>query len=159
VALDSPPLRLAASPDGSSIYVATEKGHILRVDPRTHAVETVARGIDQLRDLAVTGDGRKLYATALFKGLRVIDLGTRELRDVRCPVHLATMTGKDLLYVSYQCGSPGGRSIQDLRIGGPFGSGGYFSGVLDEIQMFNRALTAGDVKTLHASGRWGTCVG
>jgi YVTN family beta-propeller protein len=116
IPLDKKPFQLRLSPDGGWIYVATTDGDILRLSTTTHEVDTLAEGIEKLRDLTVTNDGSRLYLTALFGGLHVLDVRTRALREVptlRCPVYATTVPGKDLFYVSYQCGGPGGRSGHD----------------------------------------------
>jgi hypothetical protein len=46
---------------------------------------------------------------------------------------------------------------QDFRIAGPFRDGAHYAGMLDEIQLFRKALRAEQVRALHAAGRRGVC--
>lgn len=116
VSLPTRPNQLAVSPDGQWGYAGTEEGDVLRLDLERRTIETLARGLSPVRDLALTPDGLRLYVAAVFNGLHVLDTRTRQLETiptVRCPTYLAIVPGKDLLYVAYQCGGPGGRSGHD----------------------------------------------
>jgi hypothetical protein len=45
----------------------------------------------------------------------------------------------------------------DLVIGSRYNQTGLFQGVLDEVQLFGRALTSSEVLAMHAAGNLGTC--
>ena len=44
-----------------------------------------------------------------------------------------------------------------VRESGWLGGGGYFKGGLDELQIFNRALSPAEVQSLYLAGSAGTC--
>jgi DNA-binding beta-propeller fold protein YncE len=114
--LPSKPARLTGSVDGKSLYIGTDDGEVLRFDTRRRTTERLAAGIPQIQDMVLTEDGEKLYVTSPYKGLHVVELASGRLQEiptVRCPTHLTTVPGRDLLYVAYQCGGPGGRSGHD----------------------------------------------
>jgi DNA-binding beta-propeller fold protein YncE len=107
---------LVAASEGGSMYVTAPSGDVFLVDRHTRAIERVIEKIDHLRAIAPTPDGRRLYLASPTAGLKVFDVATRELRDVstvRCPVALAMEPRRNLLYVGYQCGGPGGRDGHD----------------------------------------------
>jgi sugar lactone lactonase YvrE len=88
----------------------------VRVNRRARTVQAIATGIEHPAGLALTGDGRRLYIAADFQGLRVVDLHTGAVTDVptvKCPIEVVTIPNRDLLYVGYQCGGPGGRDGHD----------------------------------------------
>jgi len=69
-----------------------------------------------VRDLHVSPDGQHLWVTLAHGGLKVIDLRTRQLSTVPtvgCPVYFAFAPIGRRLYVSYQCGGPGGHNGHD----------------------------------------------
>jgi len=116
VSLPGSPSQLVLSSDGRAAYIGTEEGDVLQLDLQQRTLVTLARGLSPVSDLALTSDGARLYVTAIYNGLHLIDTHTRETRaipTVRCPMNVAIVPGKDLAYVSYQCGGPGGRSGHD----------------------------------------------
>jgi hypothetical protein len=116
IPLPATPGQLLFAPGGDRLYVGTLQGEVLAVHRESRTVETLARGLEEVRDMALTADGRTLYITAIYRGLHRLDLQSGVLREVptlRCPVHLSTVPGKALLYVAHQCGGPGGRSGHD----------------------------------------------
>jgi hypothetical protein len=49
-------------------------------------------------------------------------------------------------------------NISPLRLGvRSFQLGGIWNGMLDELELFNRALTDGEIWTIFAAGRMGKC--
>jgi hypothetical protein len=104
------------SPDGRLAYIGTEEGDIVRVDLRRQTFDGIARGLATMNDFALTADGTRLYITAVYNGLQVLDTRSRNLHaipTVQCPMNVTVVPGKDLVYISYQCGGPGGRSGHD----------------------------------------------
>jgi hypothetical protein len=113
--LGGEPGRMVMSPDGGWIYVALRNA-VVRVNRLARTLQTIVREIDQPSSLALTGDGRRLYIAAGFQGLRVVDLHTGTVSmvpTVKCPMEVVTIPYRDLLYVGYQCGGPGGRDGHD----------------------------------------------
>lgn len=50
-------------------------------------------------------------------------------------------------------GSGYGAVAQNLRIGYTEGGGGYFNGSIDEVRIYNTALTAAQIQALYNQGR------
>jgi DNA-binding beta-propeller fold protein YncE len=114
--LNARPTEMAASPDGRWLYLGSEEGDLLRIDVTRRSIDVLAHGLAPIRDVAVTPDGRRLYIAAVFNGMHALDTRTGRIENVPtvgCPMHFALVPGKDLLYVAYQCGGPGGRSGHD----------------------------------------------
>lgn len=110
------PTQFVISLDGRYGYVGTDDGDVVQLDLERRTVEIFARGLAPARDLVLSPDGQRLFVTAVFNGLHELNTRTKEDRTiptVRCPTHLELIPSRDLLYVSYQCGGPGGRAGHD----------------------------------------------
>lgn len=105
---------LAVAPDGKRLYVGgvAEVG-IVDLDGGT--ADRLAMG-GAVHGLQISPDGRRLWVALAQGGLKVIDTKSREITawpTVGCPVSMAMGSSGRRLYVSYQCGGPGGRSGHD----------------------------------------------
>jgi hypothetical protein len=120
--LGAEPIAMTMSSEGDWIYVSRKAGDVVRVNRRTRAIDTIATGIREPASLALMSDGRRLYIAAVYQGLKVVDLRAGTVSDVptvKCPVEVAAVPGRDLIYVGYQCGGPGGRpghDAMDVRV-------------------------------------------
>lgn len=111
----SPAARAVLSPRGDRLLVA-DAPDILLVDTKTRAVARISTPAATISDIALTPDGRTLYAAAGFGGLLAIDAVTRSVSTISrlpCPMYVALAPAGDRLYVNYQCGGPGGRRGHD----------------------------------------------
>ncbi len=81
------PFGIAVAPDGGKVYVATEgSGQVLRIDPATHAVDATVEVGAPLRGLAITADGRALFATRFISSDEqgeVIEIGLDGFTETR----------------------------------------------------------------------------
>lgn len=106
---------LIVHPDGARVIMA-DQTEVVVVDALTRAVRRIPTPAARVIDLALTPDGRTLYAAAVFQGLLAIDTDTwrvQTLNRLPCPVHLALTPAADRLFVSYQCSGPGGTRGHD----------------------------------------------
>jgi YVTN family beta-propeller protein len=105
------------SHDGKRIYAGSMVDGVMEVDTEQDRVlERIIPTGGPVQRLAVTPDGKKLFVAMLAKGLKVIYPRTGEtklLSGITCPFYLGIDREGRELYVSYQCGGPGGRSGHD----------------------------------------------
>jgi DNA-binding beta-propeller fold protein YncE len=122
--LEGPTGALAISPDGKQLYAGSRAANlsVIQVDSKR-----VTKGVTKIEtngpvfDIAVTPDGEKAYLAMEFSGLKRLRLSggkptsgkLEDIPTVKCPVGLALSPNGTTLYVSYQCGGPGGRSGHD----------------------------------------------
>lgn len=115
IRLSGPPNVLVVSHDGHHVYVGTFVGNVDIIDAGTHFVRTVRVG-GSVQDLLLTPDDGTLFLTTGYSGLKRLDTATGRLTTlpgVACPMFLAMNPAGTRLFVSYQCGGPGGRSGHD----------------------------------------------
>lgn len=107
--------RLTLSADGRRLYVI-DAPDVVAIDTATGESQRLRTPAASIIDLALTADGRTLYAAAVFSGLLRIDTASGTVQTISrlpCPVDVALAPGDDRLYVSYQCAGPGGRPGHD----------------------------------------------
>ena len=103
--------------DGKRIYVGSLVEGVMVVDTEHDRVlDRVLPTGGPVYGLAVTPDESKLFLAMVSAGLRRISIRTGEsklLSEIPCPVSVGIEPERGELYVSYQCGGPGGRSGHD----------------------------------------------
>lgn len=119
IPVNSQPIALAVSPDGTKVYVGSNAGGSNAVDIISSASKTVTASFGTpgpVRDLALTPDGSKLYIAMEFSGLASVLTATNSLTvisTVVCPEGVSVSPNGSQLYVAYQCGGPGGSAGHD----------------------------------------------
>jgi DNA-binding winged helix-turn-helix (wHTH) protein/DNA-binding beta-propeller fold protein YncE len=107
---------LAVSPDGK-LYIGSQADGIIVFDITSEKLlPGLVRTHGPVRDMAITPDGKKLFLAMSQFGVKRLLIRTGELKQVTdqvCPEHLALDRSGRRLYVSYQCGGPGGRRGHD----------------------------------------------
>jgi DNA-binding beta-propeller fold protein YncE len=116
--LPLPPYNSSMSPNGKHIYISANfpAEGVMVVDTASDRIVDVIQPGGQVFDVAVMPDESKLFLAMGYAGLKRIDLQTRESRvvaAVACPFHLGLDPTAQRLYVSYQCGGPGGSPGHD----------------------------------------------
>lgn len=105
---------LALDSDGDRLVVGgTAEVGVL--DLRDGSLERFVTG-HPAHSLRATADGRFVWLPLLRGGLKVLDLDTGRLDDVPtvgCPAHVTAAPRSGRIFVSYQCGGPGGRPGHD----------------------------------------------
>ncbi len=108
---------LAMSPDGRILYVGSATNGVALVDTATDQVlPGLIETVGQVFDLAITPDGKKLYMALGAHGVKGLQTNTKQISKVTdriCPENIALDPPGTILYVSYQCGGPGGREGHD----------------------------------------------
>lgn len=109
------PGAIKLSPDGSRIVIngGSELG-VYDLGRRTLRRFTDVGG--KIHDLHVSRDSRSVWLTLAQRGLKVLDLETGRLDivpTVGCPMFLTPAPRSSRVFVSYQCGGPGGRPGHD----------------------------------------------
>ncbi len=115
ILLEGPTSSLAVSPDGKQVFAGSRNANLSVIQVSSKAVSRIATN-GPVHDIVVTPDGKKAYLAMELLGLKRLWLSSGKLEDiptVRCPVGLALSPNATTLYVSYQCGGPGGRSGHD----------------------------------------------
>ncbi|MGH9387370.1 MAG: LamG-like jellyroll fold domain-containing protein [Vicinamibacterales bacterium] len=108
------PTHLLLSPDETTVFAGHESG-ITVIDRRTRNTRVVGTG-GPVHHLAISSDGQRVWVTLAQAGLKVLDVSRSLLTPVPtvgCPMFLAPPIIDRQLFVSYQCGGPGGRSGHD----------------------------------------------
>jgi hypothetical protein len=109
------PEQLAMGPDPGLLFVAgrSELG-IFDLNRRTLTRYQTAGG--RVHDVYVSRDGRHVWMTLAQAGLKILDIETGSLTTVPtigCPMYLTPAPRSARLFLSYQCGGPGGRPGHD----------------------------------------------
>jgi hypothetical protein len=105
---------LELSPDGKRLYVGGVR-ELAIIDLERDNVVRIPLG-RMVQDLQLSADGRRLWIALAQGGLKVLDTTTHESAltpTIGCPMRLALDARANRLYVSYQCGGPGGRPGYD----------------------------------------------
>lgn len=109
------PRKLALRRDGSRLVMAgsSELGVL---DVHRRALTRFSTAGPTVQDLHVSRDGRFAWITQAQAGLNVLDLDTGLMEvvpTIGCPMYLAAAPRSRRLFLSYQCGGPGGRTGHD----------------------------------------------
>lgn len=107
--------RMLLSPDRKQLYFA-EGAQLGIADVDTRAIRRIDTRASKLFEIAISPDGRRMFAAASFDGVLEIDTqsgAVTQISKLPCPVHVAVSPSGDRLYVSYQCGGPGGARGHD----------------------------------------------
>jgi len=115
IELGGPRFGIAISPDGKQIYAGSRNANLSVIQVASKTITKIIETNGPVSDIAVTPDGEKVYL-AMESGLKRLWVSSGKLEDiptVKCPVGLALNPNGTPLYVSYQCGGPGGRSGHD----------------------------------------------
>jgi len=114
--LPHPARGAALGGDGRRLYIGSPDAVVMVVDT---SLGTVERSIPTGRpvfDLTVTPDEKKIFLALSTGGLRRIMTASGEtaaLSEFACPLYVAMDGEGKRLFVSYQCGGPGGRAGHD----------------------------------------------
>lgn len=118
IMLPQPANHQVMAPDGDRVYIAAKPpdGQVMVLDTRSdRIVETIRTDVPTF-GVAASPDRKKLFLAMGYAGLQVIDMETRRVRSIApsaCPLYLAMSPTGTSLFVSYQCGGPGGRAGHD----------------------------------------------
>jgi DNA-binding winged helix-turn-helix (wHTH) protein/DNA-binding beta-propeller fold protein YncE len=117
ISLPSAPFSAKMTRDGKRIYLGSKRDGLMVVDTEHDQVlsQVLPTG-GPVYGLAVTPDEKKIFLAMASAGLKVMDVRTGKtklLSGIACPVSLGIDPGGHELYVSYQCGGPGGRIGHD----------------------------------------------
>ena len=107
---------MTVSPKGM-IYIGSLIEGIVKIDVLSEKILGTIYTGGPVRDIAVTSDGAKVFVAAEHAGLRRFYAESdviEQISDRICPEHLAMDQQQERLYVSYQCGGPGGRAGHDI---------------------------------------------
>lgn len=105
------PGRIVVSRDGHRLVIAG-RAQLGVFDLRRRELSSFLPGAGTIRDVHLTADGRYVWITLAQEGLKVLDLETgkwERVSTIGCPIGLATAPRSRRVFVSYQCGGPGGR--------------------------------------------------
>jgi len=112
--------RSKMSHDGKRIYLASLGDGLMVLDTTTNRVTDFATPVGgPAQDIDVDGDENKAYLAMGARGLKVLDLRSRELKTISseaAPQFLRLDPGGRRLFVSYQGGGPGGRPGHDAMV-------------------------------------------
>ncbi len=102
--------------DGKRLYIGSPDALVMVVDTGKGNVERLIPTGRPVFDLAVTPDEKKIFLATMSGGLRRIltasgDVAT--LSEFACPMYVAMDGEGARLFVSYECGGPGGRAGHD----------------------------------------------
>ena len=104
------PGRLVLSMDGTRLVVAG-RSELGVFDLRQRALTRFVPESGRISDVHLSADGREVWVALAQGGLKILDLETgrwEAVPTVGCPMFLASTPRSDRLFVSYQCGGPGG---------------------------------------------------
>jgi hypothetical protein len=114
--LPHPARGAAIGGDGKRLYIGSPDALVMVVDTGLGSVERLIPTGRPVFDLTVTPDEKKIFLAMASGGLRRILTSSGEaatLSEFACPMYLAMDGEGKRLFVSYECGGPGGRSGHD----------------------------------------------
>jgi hypothetical protein len=114
--LPHPARGAALSGDGKHLYIGSPDALVMIVDTTRGSVERTIPTGRPVFDLTVTPDEKKIFLAMASGGLKRILTASGEaatLSEFACPLYVAMDGEGKRLFVSYQCGGPGGRAGHD----------------------------------------------
>src|ERR1035437_6205147 len=114
--LPHPARGAAIGGDGKRLYIGSPDALVMGVDTSLGTVERLIPTGRAVFDLTVTPDGKKIFLAMASGGLRGIRAPPGEpatLSEFACPLYVAMDGEGKRLFVSYECGGPGGRAGHD----------------------------------------------
>ena len=102
--------------DGKRLYIGSPDALVMVVDTSLGSVERLIPTGRPVFDLTVTPDEKKIFLAMASGGLRRIMTASGEtatLSEFACPMYVAMDGEGKRLFVSYECGGPGGRAGHD----------------------------------------------
>jgi len=114
--LPHPARGAAIGGDGERLYIGSPDALVMVVDTSRGTVERLIPTEHPVFDLTVTPDEKKVFVAMASGGLRRILTASGEaatLSEFACPLHVAMNGEGTRLFVSYECGGPGGRAGHD----------------------------------------------
>jgi DNA-binding winged helix-turn-helix (wHTH) protein/DNA-binding beta-propeller fold protein YncE len=144
LAVGHEPAVLAASPDGTKVYVSQQGGGISVIDTATKQARPFGTLTDPVSDMVVTHDGSKAYLALGYLGIGKLDLRSGLLviiSKLKLAQAVALTPDERRLYISYQGGGPGGTYGHDA-IGYFDTSSDRFMGALTGFANVGQCLTA-----------------
>lgn len=114
--LPHPARGAAIGKDGKRLYIGSPDALVMVVDTNRGSVERLIPTGRPVFDLAVTPDEKKIFLAMASGGLRRILTASGEaatLSEFACPLYVAIDGEGKRLFVSYECGGPGGRAGHD----------------------------------------------
>jgi hypothetical protein len=115
--LPHPARGAAIGGDGKRLYIGSPDGLVMVMDTSLGSVERLIPTGCPVFDLTVTPDEKKLFLAMASGGLRRITTASGEaatLSEFACPMYVAMDGEGKRLFVSYECGGPGGRAGHDV---------------------------------------------
>lgn len=115
--LPHPARGAAIGGDGKRLYIGSPDGLVMVMDTSLGSVERLIPTGRPVFDLTVTPDEKKLFLAMASGGLRRITTASGEaatLSEFACPMYVAMDGEGKRLFVSYECGGPGGRAGHDV---------------------------------------------
>jgi DNA-binding winged helix-turn-helix (wHTH) protein/DNA-binding beta-propeller fold protein YncE len=118
IALPSAARAAVMTRDGKRIYVGSlVEGVMIVGTERDRVLDRALPTGGPVYSVAVTPDEKKVFVAMMAAGLKRISTRTGEsklLSGIACPISVDIDPDGSELYVSYQCGGPGGRSGHDV---------------------------------------------
>lgn len=114
--LPHPARGAAIGGDGKRLYIGSPDALVMVVDTSLGSVERLIPTGRPVFDLTVTPDEKKIFLAMASGGLRRIMTASGEaatLSEFACPMYVAMDGEGKRLFVSYECGGPGGRAGHD----------------------------------------------
>ena len=114
--LPHPARGAAIGGDGKRLYIGSPDALVMVVNTSLGTVERLIPTGRAVFDLTVTPDEKKIFLAMASGGLRRIMTASGDaatLSEFACPVYVAMDGEGKRLFVSYECGGPGGRSGHD----------------------------------------------
>ena len=114
--LPHPARGAAIGGDGKRLYIGSPDALVMVVDTSLGSVERSIPTGRPVFDLTVTPDEKKIYLALASGGLIRIIAASGEaatLSEFACPLYVAMDGEGKRLFVSYECGGPGGRAGHD----------------------------------------------
>jgi hypothetical protein len=114
--LPHPARGAAIGGDGKRLYIGSPDALVMVVDTSRGSVERLIPTGRPVFDLTVTPDEKKIFLAMASGGLTRIMTASGEaatLSEFACPLYVAMDGEGKRLFVSYECGGPGGRAGHD----------------------------------------------